>query len=166
MAIWDKLKTELDRAGKVAQNALDEGKVRLEAFRTRQLADKAAQALGYAVYRAKQSGAELDAETYSRLSGTLATHETEATRLEQQLRDLGATPKRESEAAAPPRIRPSVIRQHRGAAAPTGLPRSRVSRAFRSAERTSRRRAPRPTASRDTRRSPVPAPPYRRAGAF
>ena len=41
MAIWDKLKTELDRAGKAAQNALDEGKVRLEAFRTRQLADKA-----------------------------------------------------------------------------------------------------------------------------
>ena len=34
MAIWDKLKTELDRAGKAAQNALDEGKVRLEAFRT------------------------------------------------------------------------------------------------------------------------------------
>lgn len=104
MAIWDKLKTELDRAGKAAQNALDEGKVRLEAFRTRQLADKAAQALGYAVYRAKQSGAELDAETYARLSGTLATHETEASRLEQQLHDIGASPKSEStsEEPAPP----------------------------------------------------------------
>src|SRR5687768_17421807 len=89
MAIWDKLKTELDRAGKAAQSALDEGKVRLEAFRTRQLADKAAQALGYAVYRAKQSGAELDAESYARLSATLATHETEASRLEQELRDFG-----------------------------------------------------------------------------
>src|SRR5688500_17525110 len=89
MAIWDKLKTELDRAGKAAQNALDEGKVRLEAFRTRQLADKAAQALGYAVYRAKQSGTELDPESYARLSATLGTHETEAARLEQQLRDLG-----------------------------------------------------------------------------
>ena len=62
MAIWDKLKTELDRAGKAAQSALDEGKVRLEAFRTRQLADKAAQAFGYSVYRAKQSGTDLDAE--------------------------------------------------------------------------------------------------------
>jgi hypothetical protein len=88
MAIWDKLKTELDRAGKAAQNALDEGKVRLEAFRTRQLADKAAQALGYAVYRAKQSGSELDPETYARLTATLATHEAEATRLEEQLRDV------------------------------------------------------------------------------
>jgi hypothetical protein len=88
MAIWDKLKTELDRAGKAAQNALDEGKVRLEAFRTRQLADKAAQALGYAVYRAKQSGSDLDPETYARLTATLATHEAEATRLEEQLRDV------------------------------------------------------------------------------
>jgi hypothetical protein len=101
MAIWDKLKTELDRAGKAAQNALDEGKVRLEAFRTRQLADKAAQALGYAVYRAKQSGADLDPESYARLSATLATHETEATRLEQQLHDLGAS-KSDEHAAEPP----------------------------------------------------------------
>ena len=102
MAIWDKLKTELDRAGKAAQNALDEGKVRLEAFRTRQLADKAAQALGYAVYRAKQSGGEIDAESYARLSATLATHETEAARLEQQLRDLGASAKPDADSAAPP----------------------------------------------------------------
>ena len=102
MAIWDKLKTELDRAGKAAQNALDEGKIRLEAFRTRQLADKAAQALGYAVYRAKQSGNDLDAETYARLGATLATHETEATRLEQLLRDIGASSKPGEKSAEPP----------------------------------------------------------------
>ena len=101
MAIWDKLKTELDRAGKAAQSALDEGKVRLEAFRTRQLADKAAQALGYAVYRARQSGGELDPETYARLSATLATHETEASKLEQQLHDFGAS-KAEGQPAEPP----------------------------------------------------------------
>jgi negative regulator of sigma E activity len=101
MAIWDKLKTELDRAGKAAQNALDEGKVRLEAFRTRQLADKAAQALGYAVYRAKQAGADLDPESYERLSTTLGTHEAEAARLEQQLRDLGET-STEKRAEPPP----------------------------------------------------------------
>ena len=106
MAIWDKLKTELDRAGKAAQNALDEGKVRLEAFRTRQLADKAAQALGYAVYRAKQGGAELDPETYARLSATLATHETEAARLEQQLHDIGASTKASEKPAEPPPTSP------------------------------------------------------------
>ena len=82
MALLDRLKQELDRAGKVAQDAFDDGKTRLEAFRTRQLADKAAQALGYAAYRAKKSGRELDAATYDRLAATLETHDTEASRLE------------------------------------------------------------------------------------
>lgn len=85
MAIWDKLKTELDRAGRAAQSAFDEGKARLEIMRVRQLADKAAQALGYAVYNARKGGSELDAESYARLSSTLAAHEAEAQRLEAQL---------------------------------------------------------------------------------
>src|ERR1051325_5270925 len=85
MAVLDRLKEELDRAGKAAQAAFDEGKIRLEAFRTRQLADKAAQALGYAVFRAKQGGSEIDSDTYSRLSATLATHDAEAQRYETEL---------------------------------------------------------------------------------
>src|SRR6185503_5935571 len=85
MALLDKLKEELDRAGKAAQGAFDEGKIRLEAFRTRQLADKAAQALGYAVFRAKQGGSEIDSDTYARLSATLATHDAEAARYEGEL---------------------------------------------------------------------------------
>ena len=85
MAFIDKLREELDRAGRAAQGALDEGKTRLEAFRTRQLADKAAQALGYAVFRAKQSGGDVDADTYSRLAATLATHDAEAARYEADL---------------------------------------------------------------------------------
>lgn len=105
MALWDKLKTELDRAGKVAQGAIDEGKLRLEAFRARQLADRAAQALGYALYRARQEGRDLDAETYSRLSSTLAAHEADAARLEERMRDAGMRPRPEGGApadAAPP----------------------------------------------------------------
>jgi hypothetical protein len=86
MPLLDKLKQELDRAGKAAQDAFDDGKTRLEAFRARQLADKAAQALGYAVFRAKKGGAaDLDAESYSRLSGTLETHDSEAARLEAEI---------------------------------------------------------------------------------
>ena len=85
MAFIDKLRDELDRAGKAAQGALDEGKTRLEAFRTRQLADKAAQKLGYAVFRAKQSGSEVDTDTYNRLSATLETHDSEAARYEADL---------------------------------------------------------------------------------
>jgi hypothetical protein len=53
MALWNKLRTELDRAGRVAQGAIDEGKLRLEIFRARQLVDRAAQSLGYAVYRSR-----------------------------------------------------------------------------------------------------------------
>ncbi|HVE79761.1 MAG TPA: hypothetical protein VNA89_12895 [Gemmatimonadaceae bacterium] len=85
MALWDKLKTELDRAGKAAQVAIDEGRLRLDAFRVRQRADHAAQSLGYAVYRAKQQGAEIDPATYDRLAADIARHETEAARLEEQL---------------------------------------------------------------------------------
>ncbi len=85
MAFIDKLKEELDRAGRAAQGALDEGKTRIEAFRIRQLADKAAQALGYAVFRAKQSGGELDAETYARMAATLATHDSEAAKYEAEI---------------------------------------------------------------------------------
>jgi hypothetical protein len=85
MALLDRLKQELDRAGRVAQDAFDDGKTRLEAFRTRQLADKAAQALGYAVYRSRKGGGEIDAATYDRLRATLETHDTEAARLEAEI---------------------------------------------------------------------------------
>ena len=85
MAFIDKLKEELDKAGRAAQEALDEGKSRIEGFRTRQLADKAAQALGYAVFRAKQSGGDIDADTYTRLAATLATHDTEAAKYEAEV---------------------------------------------------------------------------------
>jgi hypothetical protein len=85
MPLLDRLKQELDRAGKAAQDAFDDGKTRLEAFRNRQLADKAAQSLGYAVYRAKKSGRDLDAATFDRLAATLETHDTEAARLEAEI---------------------------------------------------------------------------------
>ena len=85
MAIWDKLRSELDRAGKAAQGAIDEGRVRLDAFRARKKADKAAQVLGYAVFRAKSGGADLDAAAYSSLAAEIAKHEAEAQRLEAQL---------------------------------------------------------------------------------
>ena len=88
MALFDKLKEVLDKAGRAAQGALDEGKIRIEAFRTRQLADKAAQSVGYAVFRARQNGGEVDSDTYTRLSATLATHDAEAAKCESQLEEL------------------------------------------------------------------------------
>ena len=106
MAVWDNLKRELDtagkglqdvleKAGKATQGALEEGKVRVDAFR-------AAQALGYAIFRAEQSGSQLDADTKARLTATLAEREAEASRLESQLSRAGATPADTS--GAPPAV--------------------------------------------------------------
>ena len=92
MGLFDKLSNELRSAGKAAQGAIDEGKIRLEIFRARQLADKAAQALGYAVHKAKKDGRELDADTQARLLATLTEHETEAARLENELAAHRASP--------------------------------------------------------------------------
>jgi hypothetical protein len=96
MALWDKLREELDRAGRVAQDAIGEGRVRLDAFRARQLADRAAQALGYAVHRARQRGQEVDSETFARLSSTLGAREAEAARHEARLADMAAARQRGS----------------------------------------------------------------------
>ena len=90
MALWDKLRSELDRAGRAAQGALDEGRIRLDAFRARQRADKTAQAIGYALFRARQADRDIDADEYARLSRELTAHEAEAARLEDRVRELVA----------------------------------------------------------------------------
>jgi hypothetical protein len=92
MGLLSRLSTELRSAGHAARGAIDEGKVRLELFRVRQLADKSAQALGYAVHRAARDGKEIDADTLQRLGTTLEEHETAAHRLEDELKTLNAMP--------------------------------------------------------------------------
>lgn len=82
MAIWDKLKDGIDKASKVAQDAVDEGKTRLDARKARQAADQAAESLGYAVYRAWQNARSLDEQSLERLARALRDHEQEAVRLE------------------------------------------------------------------------------------
>ena len=101
MAVWNKLKDELDRAGRAAQGAIDEGKIRLDAMRARQLADKAAQAIGYAVYRARKQGEDINPDTYARLSSTLAAHEAEVTQIETRLEEI-RTSRGGAERDAPP----------------------------------------------------------------
>ena len=85
MGLWEKVQAELDKAGTAAKGALDEGKLRIELFRVRQQADKAAQALGYALHRAKRDNTEVAAETLDHLHATLTKHEDEAKQLEEQL---------------------------------------------------------------------------------
>lgn len=85
MALWNSLKRELDKAGQVAQGALDEGKLRLEAHRARQRADAAAASLGFAVYRARTAGGALEEERYAVHAAAIAAAEAEVARLDGEL---------------------------------------------------------------------------------
>jgi hypothetical protein len=88
MALWGTLRQELDRAGRAAQQALDEGWIRLDLHRARQRTDRGAQALGWALYRARQEGGDIDPEQYARLSSEIAAAEAEVARHEDRLREL------------------------------------------------------------------------------
>jgi len=85
MALWDKVKQGIDKAGKAAQDVFDEGKLRLDAYRAREQADKAAEALGYALFRAAEAGGDLDADARQRLMSALRARDEEARRLETEL---------------------------------------------------------------------------------
>jgi hypothetical protein len=89
MALWNKLKDELNRAGRAAQEAIDEGKLRLDLMRSRTAMDKAAQKLGYAVYRARKLGGDIPSDEYARLSAEVANAEGEVERYETLLREAG-----------------------------------------------------------------------------
>ena len=84
--LWDKVKSELDKAGRVVEEAFDEGKLRLDQFRVRQAADKSAEALGYLVYRARKEGREPDNESYSKLVATMAEQDAELSRIDTELK--------------------------------------------------------------------------------
>jgi hypothetical protein len=85
MAIWEKVKQGIDKAGKAAQDVFDEGKLRLDAYRAREQSDKAAEALGYAVFRAVDAGGELAMDARDRLIAALRSLDAEARRLEAEL---------------------------------------------------------------------------------
>jgi hypothetical protein len=92
MPIIDRLKTELDRAGRAAQHAIDEGRLRLELFRARQTADRSAQRLGYAVFKARRTGGDLTTEQYAALATDLTSAEAEVTRYETLIAELDQRP--------------------------------------------------------------------------
>jgi hypothetical protein len=82
MPLWDRLRDELDRAGRVAQSALDEGRLRLDLLRARQSADRFAQRLGYAVHHAREAGTELSTEEFAAHSANITAAEAEIARIQ------------------------------------------------------------------------------------
>jgi hypothetical protein len=104
MSLFNRLKDELNRAGKAAQDAIDEGKLRLELHRTRQALDKAAQKLGYAVYRARKAGGDVPADEYARIAAEVSNAEAEVERYETLIREAGE--RRKTGAPPPPNDTP------------------------------------------------------------
>ncbi|HEY7394969.1 MAG TPA: hypothetical protein VH559_08990 [Gemmatimonadaceae bacterium] len=82
MALLDRLRQELDRAGRQASRAFDEGKLRLELYRAKQSLDRFAQRFGYASYRARKAGADLPPEEVTAHMNNMTAAEAEVTRLE------------------------------------------------------------------------------------
>jgi predicted metalloprotease with PDZ domain len=82
MALLDRLRQELNIAGRSAQRALDEGRLRLDLYRARQSIDRFAQRLGYAVFRARKAESDLPPEEYVAHMSNLTAAEAEVTRLE------------------------------------------------------------------------------------
>ena len=102
MAIWDKVKQSIDKAGKAAQDVFDEGKLRIDAYRAREQADKAAETLGYAVFHAAESGGELESEARTRLVTALRERETEARKMEKELAAARASASADGATEPPP----------------------------------------------------------------
>ncbi len=90
MALWDKVKQGIDKAGKAAQDVFDEGKLRIDSYRAREQADKAAEALGYAIFRAQEAGGSLDADAQARLMTALRERDENARKMEKELADAKA----------------------------------------------------------------------------
>lgn len=102
MALFDKLRQELDRAGRQAQRALDEGRLRLDLYRARQSTDRFAQRLGYAVFHAKKEGREVAAEELTSHINNLTASEAETTRLETLIAEASKDRKNPFETPKPP----------------------------------------------------------------
>ena len=90
MPIWNRIKDEVERAGRAAHSAIDEGKLRLDLLRSRQAADRSAQRLGYAIFKAKSEGKELAEDVYSRHANELSAAEAEIARIETLLKEAAA----------------------------------------------------------------------------
>jgi hypothetical protein len=94
MALWDRVRTELDRAGRVAQDAFDEGRLRLEMLRATRQADGAAQRLGYAVFRARRESREIPADEYLALTRAIEIAEAEVERYRKLIDEAAARRRR------------------------------------------------------------------------
>ena len=92
MSIFDRFTAGLDTLGRKANQALDEGKVRVDLVRIRRRKDNAARDLGYLVYRQTKGATPAEGEAEG-LTRRIAETEAEIERLEARVREIRTDPK-------------------------------------------------------------------------
>jgi hypothetical protein len=105
MSLMDRFAAGLETLGKKANQALDEGKLRMELMRARRRMDSAARDLGYVTYR-QAKGEQAPQGEIESLTRRISEAEAEAARLQAEITKLKA-PKTEggpgaSDPASPP----------------------------------------------------------------
>jgi hypothetical protein len=87
MSLFDRVAAGLETLGKKANQALDEGKLRVELARVRRRMDNAARDLGYLTYRQAKGTAAAPGDVES-LTRRIAEAETTAARLEADIEQV------------------------------------------------------------------------------
>ena len=87
MKLFDRFAAGLETLGKKANQALDEGKLRVELMKARRRMDAAARDLGYLTYR-QAKGSQAPPADVETLTQRIAEGEAAATRIEGQLEQL------------------------------------------------------------------------------
>ena len=87
MKLFDRFAAGLETLGKKANQALDEGKLRVELMKARRRMDAAARDLGYLTYR-QAKGSQAPPADVEALTQRIAEGEAAATRIEGQLEQL------------------------------------------------------------------------------
>jgi len=91
MSLFDRFAAGLETLGKKANQALDEGKLRVELLKVRRRMDAAARDLGYLTYRQARGTTAAQGDVES-LTQRIAEAEAGAARIEAQLEQLKTPP--------------------------------------------------------------------------
>ena len=91
MSLMDRVAAGLETLGKKANQALDEGKLRVELLRARRRMDAAARDLGYVTYRQAKGQSPAEGEVES-LTRRIAAAEEEARRVQESIDRLKSPP--------------------------------------------------------------------------
>ncbi len=91
MGLMDRISAGVEALGRKANQALDEGRLRMELLRVRRRRDNAARELGYVAYRQARGTPPSDGEVEF-LVRKIGDAEAEVARLEEQLKALNQPP--------------------------------------------------------------------------